>query len=92
MVHARRRREAGAMFSYVTMEQRIRKDRPIRPIRAIVDRANAYLAVPSASVCEVAGEVKDELGRVGGKGVDGSVGGGHNGHVGSDRAIDRVQR
>jgi hypothetical protein len=40
---------------------------------------------------EVAGEVEDELRGVGGEGVDASVGGGHDGHVGGDRAVVGVQ-
>ena len=31
--------QQGAMFSYVTMEQRIPADHPIRAIRAMVDEA-----------------------------------------------------
>jgi hypothetical protein len=32
-------KQQGAMFSYVTMEQRISADHPIRRIRAMVDEA-----------------------------------------------------
>lgn len=46
----------------------------------------------SALWCEVAGKVKDQLGQVGGIGIDGSVGGGHNRHVGRDCAVVGVQR
>jgi hypothetical protein len=40
---------------------------------------------------EVAGEVEDELRGVGGEGVNASVGGGHDGHVGSDGSVAGVQ-
>lgn len=42
--------------------------------------------------CKVAGEINNQVGRVGGKGVDTSHGVGYNGHVGSDRAVIGVQR
>jgi hypothetical protein len=32
-------RHQGAMFSYVTLEQRVPEDHPLRPIRQMVDRA-----------------------------------------------------
>ncbi len=31
--------QQGSMYSYVTMERRIRKDHPVRRIRGLVDRA-----------------------------------------------------
>ena len=32
-------REQGSMFSYVSLEQRIPADHPLRPMRAMVDEA-----------------------------------------------------
>lgn len=37
-------REAGALFSYVALEQRVPADHPLRPMRAMVDQALAELS------------------------------------------------
>ncbi len=36
--HARNRSAAGHVFSYISPEQRVRKDHPLRPIRTMVDK------------------------------------------------------
>ena len=35
---------SGSLFSYVDLEARVRKDHPLRPIRALVDEALAAMA------------------------------------------------
>jgi len=36
--HARNDQQQGHVFSYISPEQRVRKDHPLRPIRAMVDK------------------------------------------------------
>lgn len=43
-------KQPGTLFSYVDMETRVRSDRPLRSIRAIVDDALATLAPDFASL------------------------------------------
>ena len=40
---------------------------------------------------EVAGEVEDEVGGVGGEGIDGPVRGWHDGHIGGDGSVAGIQ-
>ena len=66
----------------------------LRAIASNPEGANASTVIDWCAHlrCEVAGYVKDQLGLVAGIRIDRSVGGGHNRHVGSDRAVIGVQR
>ena len=48
-------REQGSMFSYVSLEARIPKDHPLRPMRAMVDRALESLSKDFSQIYSVTG-------------------------------------